>query len=235
VPQLGERVVRMSLRDADGKSVKASMRFHVADIARAVCSVGELNKRGFDVSFGPDGGSISRDGRTVPLLQVGNRFFLRCRLENARFEESAPVDDVLDDGDPEVSEQAVEGLPVPKRLSEAEVEEHRLSHGTFAPWCTHCVAGRARDNPHRRLTAERRLLAGEECVIQMDYHFYKEELTRETKERAMVTCLTAVVVETGLIFAGVAQTKGPGDRYLVAVVALFADQVGASRVALQVD
>ena len=32
-----------------------------------------------------------------------------------------------------------------------ELDKHELTHVVFHSWCSHCVSGRAREDPHRRI------------------------------------------------------------------------------------
>jgi hypothetical protein len=99
IAHLGERNVKFEVEDECGKSLMASMRFEVAGVQRAVVSVGGLVAKGFDVSFDGNGGWISKDGRRVPLIKRGNRYFLRVKwrqaggalLEVAPLEEAQPA------------------------------------------------------------------------------------------------------------------------------------------------
>ncbi len=45
---------------------------------------------------------------------------------------------------------AAKGIKKPIRPSQAEVEQHELTHLPFRDWCEHCVRGRARDEMHKR-------------------------------------------------------------------------------------
>ena len=38
--------------------------------------------------------------------------------------------------------------------TEAEVEEHNLTHLPYRSWCRHCVRGRGKEMPHRKLEDE---------------------------------------------------------------------------------
>ena len=63
----------------------------------------------------------------------------------------------LDDDD--VEHDAEEECEPPRALrnpgqpTSAQMEEHSLTHIPFRPWCKHCVRGKAKDKPSRRLGA----------------------------------------------------------------------------------
>ena len=42
----------------------------------------------------------------------------------------------------------------PKLPGEAEIREHQLTHLPFRSWCRHCVRGRGKDLPHKKLQDE---------------------------------------------------------------------------------
>ena len=43
------------------------------------------------------------------------------------------------------------GLQDPQMPSKLEVQEHELTHLPFRNWCRHCVRGRGKEFPHRRV------------------------------------------------------------------------------------
>lgn len=58
----------------------------------------------------------------------------------------------------EGEDQRRERTPVrarsPQTPSKEEVEQHGLAHLTYRDWCEHCVRGRGREWPHRRVKEE---------------------------------------------------------------------------------
>ena len=44
--------------------------------------------------------------------------------------------------------QRPKAVKVAVQPSAKEVQEHMLTHVPFRNWCTHCVAGKAKNNPH---------------------------------------------------------------------------------------
>ena len=91
-------------------------------------------------------------------------------------EASEPPIDEDDDAAPrEVAEKNSGTTARTVRQPVAPAEEAQLRHVTaghvpFAPWCKHCVKGRAKDDPHRRQTPRESVRP----VIEMDYMFLTE-------------------------------------------------------------
>lgn len=44
--------------------------------------------------------------------------------------------------------------PVPERPTDAEVQEHNVTHSPAKPWCPHCLKGTACNDPHRQKRKE---------------------------------------------------------------------------------
>jgi len=60
----------------------------------------------------------------------------------------------------------------PVRPTEAEVEIHNATHIPFRSWCPHCVAGRAKSNPHHQTDQDRPCAIP---VVSLDYAFMGEK------------------------------------------------------------
>ena len=66
------------------------------------------------------------------------------------------------DGDRRRRERRESGVRAPKRVqdprvsTQAEVDEHNLTHLPYRSWCTHCVRGRGKAHPHRESGDEER-------------------------------------------------------------------------------
>ena len=84
-------------------------------------------------------------------------------------------------GNEEAQEAEAEGeegrqpvaLRTPVRVTQAEREEHELTHTSFRAWCAHCVRGRGRNTPHmkKRQDAEQSQVPR----ISFDYFFMSWE------------------------------------------------------------
>ena len=103
---------------------------------------------------------------------------------------------LLDDDMPleallEVSSPAPQpNLPgVPVGPSEEEKALHNATHCGPAPWCTHCIAGKAQENGHYS-QIPRDIELGEK-IVEMDYQFYSREGHLVEAEIKLATTLTA--------------------------------------------
>ena len=99
-------------------------------------------------------------------------------------------------------EHTVHIREAPKKQTKREVEEHELLHERYEAWCRHCVRGRGRNRPHRRV--ERNKENEEERVprISMDYNFAGED------DEKVGTCLTMVDSKSKAVWSRVVQGKG---------------------------
>ncbi len=88
------------------------------------------------------------------------------------------------------------------RPTAAEIRAHRVSHLPFRDWCPECVAGRAKDWPHRQQKETEELTIPE---INMDYCFIRDEPGDEYS-----VVLVGKDRSTKLILAHVVPNKG-GD------------------------
>jgi hypothetical protein len=112
-------------------------------------------------------------------------------------------------------------LPQPEEPSEIQRREHEVTHLPFASWCGHCVAAKAKDQPHCRL-AER---GGEEVpIVEMDYGHLR---TDDERDR-LVAILVAALKFCGYTFAAVCSCKGPKDEAVVAGICRFLIEAGCS-------
>ena len=103
-------------------------------------------------------------------------------------EESAGLSQEKADGD-EDEEQAEARTPKraygPPRVSQRERDEHDATHMPFRAWCKHCVAGKARNQMHKRKGKDE----GDEDKtprISMDYFFMSEEDKKASKNPILV-------------------------------------------------
>ena len=90
----------------------------------------------------------------------------------------------------------------PKKPTKREVEEHEVLHERYEAWCRHCVRGRGRNRPHRRV--ERNKENEDERVprISMDYNSVSEN------DEKVGTWLTMVDSKSKAVWSRVVQGKG---------------------------
>ena len=144
-------------------------------------------------------------------------------------------------------EKVAEPLPQPAVPTEAEVQQHALTHVPFRAWCRYDVAGKARQVGHRSLLPQDRERGLP--VVQLDYAIIRAiAADGEEAPRAWATCLAMVHVGTGMVLTAAAAHKGksgsappsvpqpePAEAYATKVVAAFINQLQLSDVVLQTD
>ena len=86
------------------------------------------------------------------------------------------------------------------RPTTAELRAHRVSHLPFRDWCPECVAGRAKDWPHRQNKEVEQLAVPE---VNLDYCFLRDEAGEEYS-----VVLVGKDRETKLMLAHVVPMKG---------------------------
>ena len=69
-------------------------------------------------------------------------------IEEERQEASSSTDPVMQDNEEAPVARARKPPPGP---TTEESDKHELTHVAFRSWCRHCVPGRAREDPHRRI------------------------------------------------------------------------------------
>ena len=97
----------------------------------------------------------------------------------------------------------------PKLPSREEVEKHfAANHVPFRNWCSHCVMGKADNDPHRKVKSEE---TDSVPTVSMDYGYLTEvkpeEEDKEDQDGHMPT-MFMVCGETGYLFANVFPAKG---------------------------
>ena len=110
------------------------------------------------------------------------------------------------DDDRVLVESGTEMTPVPHEPSEFEKQKHYLTHIPFQPWCTSCVKGKARAEPHKQ--TERIIEDSELPVIQSDYLMLKH-----TAGTSGLKVLSMYVRTFGYGMSTVVETKGPTDMF----------------------
>ena len=100
-----------------------------------------------------------------------------------------------------VEDPAVRAARDPGQPTRAERAVHELTHLPFRPWCADCVAGKAADDPHRRLA---RAVDEGPPKVSVDYGFVTEG--DETK-----TVLVVKAAGCKAIMARCVRGKGRAD------------------------
>ena len=74
------------------------------------------------------------------------------------------------DTEDELGERKTKKMQDPKMPTKTEIEEHNLTHLPFRSWCRHCVRGRGKELPHKRVGEH-----GEMPELHVDMCFLGEE------------------------------------------------------------
>ena len=93
-------------------------------------------------------------------------------VEDGRVHDHAGGDEEEADEENEGEAQQPTRRTPSTRPTAAEMRAHRVSHLPFRDWCPECIAGRAKDWPHRAQKEVEELAVPEICV---DYCFIREE------------------------------------------------------------
>ena len=86
----------------------------------------------------------------------------------------------------------------PRLPTQAEIESHRLTHLPFRNWCSHCIKGRGREAPHRRIESDSSL-----PELNFDFCF----LGQESEAGKGVTVLVVREKTTKMVMSTVVPTK----------------------------
>ena len=111
---------------------------------------------------------------------------------------------------------------VPVLPSEAEVEQHELTHLPFRSWCRHCVRAKGKESPHHDASP------GGVSKFATDYMFMGEDGTP-------ITILAGYDGKTRAFFAHVEPCKGTSHAYAEKALAHNVLSTGHQKVILQSD
>ncbi len=107
----------------------------------------------------------------------------------------------------------------PSEPSQAEREEHNLTHCKFRSWCDPCVKGQAKDDAHGTVQGE----YAESSIprVTMDYAFLTEnvkakedEFTEEVKAKVSMTILVLVESMCRSVWTYAVESKGASENWL---------------------
>ena len=105
-------------------------------------------------------------------------------------------------------ESGAEFSPVPPEPSESEKMKHELTHIPCQPWCTPCIKGKAKAEPHKR--TERIIEDSELSVVQCDYLVLKGVAAPDG-----LKVLNVYVKTLGYGMSTVVEIKGATDTFAV--------------------
>ena len=143
--------------------------------------------------------------------------------------EAALPDSIDVDVEPALPQPAA--LPVPDAPTDEQRAHHNLTHADFAPWCPHCVAGKAPDAQHRRQNKHE---DPEVPVLQVDYQFFSRDGQLVEEESRTATVLTGTDLSSGWPMMAFVPQKG-ADAYVVRAVVSWVKRLGYAKVVIQHD
>ena len=84
-------------------------------------------------------------------------------------EHASEEEEVTREGEESEPEEArrAKAVRVPTKPSKEEVEEHMATHLPFRSWCPHCVRGKSKGKPHKKLAQGNREIP----TVALDYTF----------------------------------------------------------------
>ena len=96
-------------------------------------------------------------------------------------------------------------LPAPHHVSQAERDEHEVTHTPYRTWCRFCVQGRGRKSPHSH--QDNTTLGRGVPKISLDYFF----LSEADKDANANPVLVMLIESTGERYARAVGRKGVAD------------------------
>ncbi|CAJ1383334.1 unnamed protein product, partial [Effrenium voratum] len=127
---------------------------------------------------------------------------------------------------------AAEAPPAP---TAAERATHSMTHLPFQPWCELCVAGKSKEDPHRR-RANADIGVEKTPVIQIDYLFLGRNAAVVEEESSLFTMLVAIDVDSGWPFALQIPRKGlEHGQYVLNNLTLWLNNLGHDKAVVQHD
>ena len=104
----------------------------------------------------------------------------------------------------------------PKMPSQADVEQHNLTHLPYRSWCNHCIRWRGEATPHRRAVRDEEGVA----EVHMDYCFIGTR-TEETQPVLVVR-----ERDSRMMLSFLVREKGASDPYVIKRVLAFLTEIG---------
>ena len=196
-------------------------------LQRSIISVGQVCDRGNIITFRSTGGTILNEftGHRIEFERAGGV----CRLIAgtwARMQSGPGEVKVLmgfeQDGAGAAEAQPARSGIVPVLPSEAEVEQHELTHLAFRSWCRHCVRAKGKERPHQESSL------GGVSMFATDWMFMGEDGTP-------ITILAGHYGLTKALFANVVPCKCTSQCYAERALAHNVLSTGHQKGILQSD
>ncbi|CAK0793479.1 unnamed protein product [Prorocentrum cordatum] len=237
---------------------KITTDYRVLDVKRPIWSLGAMVESGCDAYFTKGKSWIVKDGKELELIRKGNLFYAIARpskiggsdalelnpltqaeieqralaREHAAFGAAGPAAEatLAEDGDPAVRIKVPTGPATP--TAEERAQHESAGHVPYRSWCSHCVAARAADKPHRRSEDPTGLSAEEAAIPRIEFDF--AEIGRESDASPGIPSLNGVDVGSESLSATLCPSKAFSE-YLVETILAFVDALGHNAVLLHSD
>ena len=143
------------LRTRDGINVAGDFQIAPKDtgLQRSFISVGQVCDRGNIITFRSIGGTILNEftGNGIEFERAGGVYRLKADASAKTKSGTGGIKLLM--GFEQDTAGAAEAQParpgnVPALPSEADVEQHELTHLQFRSWCRHCVRAKGKERPH---------------------------------------------------------------------------------------
>ena len=149
-------------------------------------------------------------------------------VEHAEEGQVEGVAELADEQDIEaVEDPVVHAVRDPGQPTVAEIAAHELTHLPFRPWCPDCVAGRAVDDPHRRVVAD---VENGVPKVSVDYGFISSDDGEPTR-----AILVLKVSGSKVVAARCVSGKGRADPFAVGWLVEELRRLGLGKCVLQAD
>ena len=114
--------------------------------------------------------------------------------------------------------------------TQAEIDEHMLTHIPFRSWCRFCVMGKSVAAPHRKIDKGNELIP----TISIDYAFLNEKQEIDNTENSGMPILAIKDRKSGMIQSRVVPAKG-NDRFAIKRLVKDIELLGYSKIILKSD
>lgn len=108
----------------------------------------------------------------------------------------------LGDGGGDEDDEGVRVRRAPKAPTKKERKQHEAVHEEYKEWCRHCVRGRGRNRPHRRIKRDEVEEERRVPRISLDYNFAGED------DEDVGTWLTMVDSKSRAVWTRIVESKG---------------------------
>ena len=195
------------LRARDGANVASDFQIAPQNtgLQRSIILVGQVCDRGNIITFRSTGGTILNEftGNRIEFERAGGVYRLRAgtsaKMQSGPCEIKGLMGFEQDAAGIAEAQPARPGI-VPVLPSEAEVEQHELTHLPFRSWCRHCVRAKGKESPHHESSPSG------VSKFATDYMFMRED-------GAPITILAGYDGLTKAFFANVVPSKGTSHGY----------------------